>query len=752
MTNAPTGPGRESLADLIARNAREMDAAYDACPHAFQSTDYFARFSRDPEAVAGADEVAIAAGWRIALEPNASPLAGLMAGHLQDFLARAMGVPPALTGDAPGTGEILLAETGGGDETPGSFTLEADTRRIAVRGRDAEGLRDGIVRLVALLGLRQAPIVPAGRAVHAPRLRVRLGVVPFHGAYRELVFMGCNAVQVHAGSLYGLSTSDAIPELAARRQPDQLGRLRAAVAEARRYGLRCYAFLDIRQKFAPDDAVFRAHPEIRGPRTWKADGEYILCTEHPLVQRYLQESLSSLFTGDDGLDGAIIIIGGEGFYHCFMHPYGAEKGHTTCPRCEALGPDTVVATLCNGLAAAARRINPRAEILAWPYSAEHIWSSDRPHEGFIRRLRPGTAVFTEVEKDEWLEKPEGVRKHLWDYSIDMTGLGDRAQRQLALCRETGISIFLKSEPELSFEAPRLPSIPCPGRWWDRAEALAGCGADGALVFPAFRPCYGTISAEIYQYAWWSPAPEKMALLAQLAARTAGPAAAAHLLEAWERVSQAIPWSPELPSYYTGPYYLGPAHPMCADPTAPLPPVFSGYFFFWMEITDADGMTASPTYVTSPGGDAEVFGRFYRRMERELHAAVVALAAAGPLVPARCQRNFAAESSSIRWFYHTARAQANFHESCLLRDRLAGEIDAEEARRLLARWHDVLRDEEANAAAALPLMQEDMRLDWHYGSDHSFPHGEAMLRAKLALIADEIAVYLPALAKRRGWER
>lgn len=742
-----TIPQSEMLSEMLIRIARETDEAYDNCPYAFLSKDYFARFSRDPQATAGANEVEVTADWQIVPATDASPLAMLMAGHLREFLGQAMNVALPIADTTTAAPCIVLAETGGGDDTAASFTLEVAVGRITVQGRDAEGLRDGIVRLVALLGLRQAPMLPVGRTVYAPRLRVRVGAIPLHGSYRELVFMGHNAVLIGGGSVFSFSTSDAIPELAIRRVSEQMNNIRKSVDAAKRYGLKCYAFIDIRQKFPPDDPVFLAHPEIRGALTWKADGEYVLCTEHPLVRQYLRESITGLFTGVPGLDGAIIIIGGEGFYHCFMRAYGVGKGHTNCPRCEPLGANTVVANLCNGLADAARLANPQAEILAWPYSAEHVWSADKVQEGFIRKLKPGAGIFTEMEKDEWLEKPEGVRKHLWDYSIDMIGPGERAKRQIQVCRETGIPIFMKSEPELGFEAPRLPSIPCQDRWWDRAEALATCGADGALVFPAFRPNYGTVAAEMYQYAWWNPAPQKEKLLAQVAARIAGQDAAAYLAAAWQHVSDAIPWSPELPVYYTGPYYLGPAQPMCADPSATLPPVFYGYYFFHMEMTDADGAKTSPTFYTAPTGNVPVFLRYYRKMEAELHAAVEALDQATSLVPARCRRTFDAEASSIRWFYHTARAQANFYESCQLRDRLAEPIDPAEARPLLARWREVLLDEQANATAALPLMQADMRLDWYYGADHSFPHGEEMLKAKLKIIDQEINEYLPALAKK-----
>jgi hypothetical protein len=577
------------------------------------------------------------------------------------------------------------------------------------------------------------------------------------GSLRDLVFMGYNTVFASGGSLYALSTSAAIPELGVRQAPGLLNSVADSVAAAKEWGLKSYAFIDIRQKFDKDDPVFVAHPDIRGALTWKADGQYVLCTEHPLVKQWLQESMAGVFRAAPSLSGVTLIIGGEGFYHCFMRPYGVVKGHTNCRRCEALGAETVVANLINLLAEAARSINPQAEVIAWPYSAEHVWSADKAQAGLIEKLRPGAGIFTEIEKDEYVEKPGGVRKHLWDYSIDLIGPGERAKQQITACRAAGIPIYTKSEPELGFEAPRLPHIPCLDRWLERAEALASCGADGAWVFPAFRPCYGTSAAESYKLMWWDPVPDRSTALDQLARRIAGREAGPHLREAWQFVSQAIAYSPELPPYYTGPYYLGPAHPMIADPGAELPQVFYGRYLFMAEISDKEGLPLRPTFDTKPRGDVEKFGAMYRQMRDTLARAVEAIEKAKPLVPGRCRLPFAAEESPIRWFHHTARTQANFYESCSLRDRIlviAARSDRspeqiEEASELLERWKSVLEDELANTEAALPVVQNDMRLDFYYGGDHTFPHAADMIQAKLDMLRNEITAFLPSLAVKCG---
>jgi len=737
----------ETFAEIGARLGQETQVAYDASKYNSLSTNYFNRFVRDADALPLDTELDLSAGFRIVYDADTPPLVARMAGHLAEFMLQAMDLTlpvEAQSADAaaPANSIALRIGTEGGS-AEGAFRINVSDDGVVLTGSDAAGVRDGVVKLCDAMGFRRAPYLERGSTDYSPRLGVRLGVTPRGGTFRDLVFLGYNAVFAGGGSLYALSDSDAIPELAVRRAEGLRENNAKSSAEARAYGLKTYAFVDTRQKFPEDDPVFAAHPDIRGARTWKADGEFTLCTEHDLVKQWLRESVQSVFRSDPELDGLVLIIGGEGFYHCFMRPFGVEKGHTNCARCEAKGAPEVVANLVNGLADAARSINPKAEVVAWPYSAEHVWSLDKEQSEFIKRLKPGAALFTEIEKDEYVAKPNGVNKHLWDYSIDLIGPGKRAAAQARLCREAGIPIYMKSEPELSFEAPRLPHVPCMDRWAARAEALVSCGADGAWVFPAFRANYGTSAAEINKFFWWNPAPEPGALLDRFAARIAGEAAAPHVRRAWQKVSEAIEWMPELPPYYTGPYYLGPAHPMIVEKDMPVPEVFDGYYLFMAEITDADGAKKSPTYFREARGKAEVFARYYEKMAALLKEAADEIDAARPLVPEAHRLMFDAEASPITWFYRTARAQVNYYANCALRDRIAAG-ESEDRAADFARWREVLRDARENAEAAIPLVQDDVRLDWYYGSDHTFPHAEDMLREKIRMIDVALNETLPAL--------
>lgn len=781
MTIAPTPPRfdpRQALAD----RAPEMEVAVekgvdrellraaheavDGSLLAFVSQDYFARFPHDVDAVPQAGETAIGADWRIIHGKSDAPVVQLMATHLAQFLEERMGLAlpvHEMAADAasePAGGAIVLLDRGGGTpEEPESYTISVTDSAIIVRGRDAAGTRDGIVQLVDRIGLRTAPFLDRGDVVYRPRLPLRVGAVPWMGSLRDAVFMGYNALILTQDrdtstkaftSLYALSTSDALPVFRKYQDPGLLERMARHSDEARRYGLKLFCVVERWKAFAADHPVFTNHPGLRGALIYHFMGEdvppagYTPCTQHPLMRQYLSETVSGIV---DRLrvDGVLAIVGGESFAHCYMRPANAEKGHTNCPRCEPLGAEAAVADLCNYLADAARAANPEAVLVAWPYSAGHFWSVDSTQEALIDKMKPGTAILTCVEKDEVLEKPGGVRKRIWDYSIDLIGPGERAKAQIAATKAAGIKVFLKSEPELAFEAVNLPYIPCVDRWYDRADGLASCGADGAWVFPWFQQCYGTTSTEVFKFAWWQPLPGKEAVLAALANRIAGEQAGPHLRRAWRHVSRAIELVPELPPYFAGPYYMGAAHPMCADPVAKLPAIYpkSGPF--------------GPFVLTEARGDVPLFGEYYRRMEACLGEALAELDQAQPLVPERCQATFLAELSPARWLHSTARTHANFYESCQLRDALHslaenGELAAAEragAQAKFDRWRAVLTDERANAAVALALVECDPRLDFHYRQRLKLPHAADLIRAKLELTDRELDTYLPGLAGRCG---
>ena len=66
----------------------------------------------------------------------------------------------------------------------GSFTLNVTDTAVQVLGADDDGLRDGVVRLIDLIALRRAAILPKGS--HDPFGRsCRSAWAPFPGSARS---------------------------------------------------------------------------------------------------------------------------------------------------------------------------------------------------------------------------------------------------------------------------------------------------------------------------------------------------------------------------------------------------------------------------------------------------------------------------------------------------------------------------------------------------------------------------------------
>ena len=134
------------------------------------------------------------------------------------------------------------------------------------------------------------------------------------------------------------------------------------------------------------------------------------------------------------------------------------------------------------------------------------------------------------------------------------------------------------------------------------RALASSGIDSVYVWQ-MGPYDATSAAEINRFFWWDPVPDKEELLLRFARlRIGGDKAGQHIRNAWRSVSEAIDFSPEIGPYYQGPHYLGPMHPMCANPKADLPQVFYGYYLFYGEISADEAFKGRPTFHTEPRGD------------------------------------------------------------------------------------------------------------------------------------------------------
>src|SRR5690606_14873331 len=101
--------------------------------------------------------------------------------------------------------------------------------------------------------------------------------------------------------------------------------------------------------------------------------ERVLCSGNEHVLAAYAEVIGGIYRTVPELAGAIALIGGEGFHHCFMRPVEQIGEETNCNCCQSQDSHEHVARLVNSLAAGMRAAAPGKRFLAWPYSA-FIWS------------------------------------------------------------------------------------------------------------------------------------------------------------------------------------------------------------------------------------------------------------------------------------------------------------------------------------------------------------------------------------------
>ena len=205
---------KEQLGAIVAARSAEKEAFLAECPYIKLRNDLFARYVRDPEAVAGEGDVVVDASWIIVQSKQDDPVAVKMGAMLAQFMQEVMGlklsVVESASTDASCGGLIDLLTQGGGQEgVPESFTVTVAPKNITVAGIDTPGLRDGVVRLIDLFGFRMAPFLQPQDITYTPRIPMRRSAsVPGHD---KTVLLGSNAVGVGGGELYSFSTSNAIP-------------------------------------------------------------------------------------------------------------------------------------------------------------------------------------------------------------------------------------------------------------------------------------------------------------------------------------------------------------------------------------------------------------------------------------------------------------------------------------------------------------------------------------------------------------
>ncbi len=706
-----------------------------------------------------AGEVLLDSSWRIELDSTCGPLTELAAKDLRGTLAQVFGVKPRRP-------TRLLRVLVASDVNP---SREASTMTVGAEGIDIRAASDEAA-MRALFDLRwrllnrQAPVIPAGQTQLTPAWSVRIMSPVWHRpidqpadylALPEAYLLNAARYGYNATYLFGDWFDYLRPRVGGRlARPGvtrRLSELRQATAYLGRFGIRLLLHINT-MAMAHDHPWFAAHPQQRGAQTWRA-GEHCLCSSHPRTLELYRAAAAQLFADVPELAGAVLIVGGECFLHCYTRPMPQTARGTNCPRCARQRPERVIARMVNAFAAGAVSARQDALVMMWPYSA-FTWGDVPVQQRLLKQLDPAVSLLTSFEKDDY-QTLAGVKSFVFDYSISRLGPSPVFRRLQRTARQAGLKVFARTESAQCIELFSVPRLPIMQRWGERFAAIRALGVDGVHTAWRFYGFCAQRNDELVYAGAWHPALKLEQVLHTLAARDFGARAAPLVLRAWQRFSAgfaAFPYCAGVTGfpYFRGPFYLGPAHPFVFDTTRPhgIPEQFWTVNPAMEEAVPAGPrgeISREPRFFldltwTQPYG-AQRVATALKEVERQWRQGLALLTRAETLTRASTRQAWQEEhaiATLIHCILVTARHLLAFQQ---LRQQVTGDpCTPAQLRRTCQQAQRILAAEIANAQTALQLVQADASLG--YGATYGYAFTAALIEAKLAQCQQQMTHTIP----------
>jgi hypothetical protein len=719
------------------------------------------RLKVDPDAVAHDSELALTGPWRVSTDGT---LPGMETAR--DDLAEAL-TACGTTIIETGARQIVL--TAGPDAPRSGFRRIGEADSVGIRSATTAGLWGGIVDLEQTIALRRAPILPLGETVREPRWPVQISQAPMGAnylvpdlsedylsddAFRLMAHYGLTGMTIYGDWLLYVR-SDRHPELGHPEADRHIATLQEATERAVRFGIRLY-FVAVSPKLAEDHPAFVREPALRGARIAAGlrSGDapiHNLCSTSPESLALHRETFAALFESVPDLGGLILIIGGESYYHCYMRPdrTGLPEGQrTNCPRCAERTPEAVVAGLLDATASAVHEVAPDVPVMAWPYSA-FVWSSDPDQTALIHHLPDGVSLLTEIDKDAWVSK-QGYEKHIWDYSVDFAGPSDRIRHQAALVHERGHDLYVKSETALGLECIQVPYVPALHRLGEKWMHVRELAPAGVLQSWMFFGMWGSRAEELGWWTNWRPDVPLEGVLRQMAERDFGAHADA-ALAAWRAMSEAAGHLPFIATYFHGPEFIGPCHPLLFASAERVPDVFYAALYYLQENEATFGTVAKEIrhalvtndipaafpghrlHVTTDASPWEIVDREYAAAVAAAHEVYTRLRNAATAAGADPGSELGDEAGLVEFLYRTW--QTTLHTYRFLHARRRWEEDADPSAR--DQMREIGQAELENARAARHLYVDHPWLNLRLRLDGDYPDSLSILDVKLALLEDSL---------------
>ncbi len=746
---------RETLKEIFARKI-----AYTRASPFFRElhTPHLKKFIPKPWRAA-AGEILVDVGWTLRTEGALESPGPFAEEELRTFFSDSGGI---VLGDSRSGGEgagtrrqeIVLRVGGAARDRreAEAYSITASPGRIGIESPSWRGVLYGVSEFENVRLSRGIPAIKPGGISRKPLYEVRMfgdvyGTFTVSGlridrpvsreTFSALSRFGANATFTFV-QLGDYLDGRTYPELGNPDWERNIAELKRLADTAKAAGVDLY--LDAyNPKLPGGHPVFAAHPNARGAGQHGGDIR-CLCPSDPETLRFIAESWAEVFRRVPSLGGMVAIIGGEGFYHCYMR---SGKGAPDCPRCSRRSPEDVVAGPTNAVFRAVRRVKPDAELLAWPYSA-FVWSSDPFQLGLIAKLDPGIQIVPEIDKDFILRK-DGYEKSIWDYSIDFIGPSDRYRAMSEAARKRGLKVCCKTETAVSLEMNGAPAIPCLQRWGERASVIRAQRPDSIIYAYDITGFSRSRPEELAGRLSWTPSGTPEEEIRSIARRDFGEGAADAAIGAWQDFSEAMGHIPYLThGYYKGPSFIGAGQPLMVEEKE-LPRALFGRFFYLAENDLSEGTSEASMLRPIYAPEVKAAPAEMADMDRAVELwdrGVGRMIAARSAVASPRLREFERELDLAAYLGTVFRAVSDSNHFFALRaeylrltgpDAQAGDAADRSQKRaadLLSRMRAIVRSDLGNARTALAIARRDPRLDLAVRLDLDYEPLVKIIEAKI----------------------
>ncbi len=385
-----------------------------------------------------------------------------------------------------------------------------------------------------------------------PLLDPEIGSYP-EGLLQRLASQGVNAVYLHV-VLRTLAKDPKYPEFGIGSE-ERLKNLRTLVKRAAKYGMK--VLLYINEPRAMPIQFFEARPEraaLKGVQGRGYESMYAMCTSVPEVRRWIADSVEQVFRAVPGLGGVYTISSDENLTNC-----ASKWNRKGCPRCAGRTNAEVIAEVNATILEGMRRAAPDAIAVFWDWG----WKDDDFDEILARLPTDNCALMTVSEWGVPVDRG-GVSTNVFEYSLSVSGPGDRACRRFAAARARGMKAFAKVQAGCSWELCTVPYLPVMDIVATHARRLADAGVNGVMMSWSLGGYPAPNLSAFAACRVGEPVPE---MLSRMAAERYGVAAAPAVCAAWTVFSDGFrefPFHRQL--LYEGPQHWGPANPLYPKPT------------------------------------------------------------------------------------------------------------------------------------------------------------------------------------------